>query len=99
VAEARNFSVESSRKDLKATFETPAMGPKKLFMFQALNNQNRASRFFNRLISKHLKMGPIISLLFIRLLSAVQPLGELRSQQGLHVKVVSAQDIYRCSYN
>ncbi len=94
VAEVINFSVEGEKRDLKATFETLAMG-EKTFYVSSTQPSNPSITPFQPANLKAPKNGADYILITDKdFLAAVQPLGELRRRQGLRVKVVSVQDIY-----
>ncbi|HEW98240.1 MAG: hypothetical protein DRR16_23055 [Candidatus Parabeggiatoa sp. nov. 3] len=97
VAEISHFTVTGEKRDYQATFETPFMASEKHYLIST-RGQIKSPPHITPVQPTQLKSlknaADYILITAKALIPAVEPLGALRRQQGLRVKLVSVEDIY-----
>ena len=97
VAEIINFAVTGEKRNYQATFETPVMDEEKRYLIST-TKQIKSPLNITPVQPARLKSpknaADYILITAKEFLPTVKPLGELRRQQGLRVKIVSVEDIY-----
>jgi len=97
VAEISHFTVTGEKRDYQATFETPFMASEKRYLIST-RGQIKSPPHITPVQPTQLKSlknaADYILITAKALIPAVEPLGALRRQQGLRVKLVSVEDIY-----
>ena len=97
VASVNHFSVEGEKSDYQATFETTVMAEEKRYLISTTGQIKSPPRMtaIQPTQLKSLKNAADYILITAKaFIPAVEPLGALRRQQGLRVKLVSVEDIY-----
>ncbi|EDN72053.1 conserved hypothetical protein [Beggiatoa sp. SS] len=97
VASVNHFSVEGEKSDYQATFETPFMAEERRYLISTTGQIKSPPRMtaIQPTQLKSLKNAADYILITAKaFIPAVEPLGALRRQQGLRVKLVSVEDIY-----